>query len=322
MNSKFLLTAMLAVVLVAGCVQPGEWPWITTPTTFVGGGLVITEFYADNTEVYNNRSNEITMTVTNKGGASVPDGEAVAVLQGSALKDDFSDNLYWTNRGTTTSVYQTMGKTMDPYDPIKDVPADEKTLHWYLTSPEGIDPGTIRNDVFIGRVYYDYSTTVTGNIWIYSEAESDAAKAAGKQLNQNSFSSTSGPVALYITVRPDDVVVSDEDSTFILKVKVVNTGGGAVYAPGTIDYDATTPDLSLDSETELNRIDISITAPSGWSGLSDCQGIDIELLKGEETLTCDVTVPVPSTFVSSQIKVEATYGYWIERTTTVTVSGR
>ena len=320
--NKIALLTMLAIVLVAGCAQV-PLPWVTAPTTLMGGnGLVMTEFSSDTTEIYSNRSAKITMTVANKGGAVVPNLKALAVLQGSAIKDTLANNLYWSGRGTTTSVYLGMDKDMNPYDPVRDVPADEKTLNWYLTSPTGISVGTTRTDIFIGRLYYDYSTTVTGNIWVYSEAESDAAKAAGRSLNQNSFTSTSGPVALYVTARPTNVVVSSTDNTFTMQVKVSNVGGGTVYKQGAVGYNPSSPDLTIDAGTELNRVSIDITAPTGWSGYTDCESTDLELLKGEATLTCDVTVPVPTTFESAQIKVVTDYGYWVERTASITVSGR
>lgn len=325
--NKAILLVTLAIVAVAGCTQPGQFqlPFIfTSPTSFSGGnGLTITEFTVDNTELYANRSAKITMTVSNKGGAKVALNEAVVVLQGSAIKSDFTGGeLYWTDRSSTTSVFQTLGKDMNPYDPVKDVPADEKTVNWYLTSPAGISAGTTRNDVFMGRIYYDYSTTVTGNIWVYTDAESEAAKASNRPLNQNSFTSTSGPISLVVTAKPTNVVVSTDDNTFSLQIKVNDVGGGTTYLPGSITYSATTPDLALDSDTELNRIEIVITAPSGWSGLDDCQGDSVELVKGSVTLNCDVTVPVPSTVDSSQIKVVATYGYWTEKTASVKVSGK
>lgn len=322
--NKGVLIAILSTILVAGCVG-GQlpFPWIQTAVTGLGGnGLVIMEFVADNTAVYNNKSAKITMTVANKGGASVPDGSAIAVLMGSAVQEGFAGgDLYWTERGTTTSVYQTMGKDMDPYDPVRDVPADEKILSWYLTSP--IDaPSTGRSDVFMGRLYYDYSTTVTGNVWVYSEAEADAAQAAGRGLNQNSFTSTSGPVAAYVTVSPTNVIVSSGDNTFTLQIKVSSVGGGTVYCQGCVDY--VTPDLEILAESELNVVSVDITdAPGGWSGYADCEDTALELVKGEATLTCDVVVTsIPDTVRSDQFKVNVDYGYWVERSVTITVSGK
>jgi len=323
--NKGILLAILATVLIAGCTggQLPVIPWITSPTTFAGGsGLVISDFSIDNTQVYSNHSAKITMTVDNKGGSTVPQAKALTVLQGSAIKDTLADNLYWSGRSTTTSVYQNMGKDMKPYDPVKDVPADEKTLDWYLTSPTGITAGTTRNDVFIGRLYYDYATTVTGNVWVYSQAESDAAKASGRSLNQNSFTSTSGPIAVYVTVKPSNVVVSTGDNTFTVQIKVSNVGGGTVYLQGAVDYVAHT--LAIDANTQLNRVVIAVTSPAGWSGFDACNSPaeGTELVKGEATLSCDVTTIVPSTFQSDQLSVVANYGYWVERTASVTVSGK
>jgi len=322
--NKGILLAILSTIIVAGCVG-GElpFPWIQAPTAYLGAnGLVITEFSIDNTEVYSNKSAKITMTVANKGGASVPDGSALAVLQGSAIMEDLvtPGNLYWTGRSTTDSIYLEMDKDMNPYDPVRDVPADEKILNWYLTSPIGIDIGTSRNDVFIGRLYYDYSTTATGNVWVYSETEASAAQAAGRGLNQNSFSSTSGPIALYVTVKPTNVIVSTGDNEFTMQIKVSNVGGGTAYCQGCVDY--TTPDLEILADSELNIVDVAVTDVPGWTGEDACSDSAVELVKGEAVLTCDVTVSVPDTFRSDQVKVTADYGYWVERTASITVSGK
>lgn len=324
--NKTILLATIAVLMVAGCTGNGgfQLPFVTTSPLGVaaGNGLVITEFSLDNTEVYSNRSAKVTMSVSNKGGSTVPNGKALAVLQGSAIKPTLADNLYWSGRSSTSSVYLGMGKDMSPYDPVRDMPADEKTLDWYLTSPTGITAGTTRTDYFMGRLYYDYSTTITGNVWIYTEAESEAAKSASRQLNANSFTTSAGPVALYVTIKPTAVVVSDTDRTFTMTVKVSNTGGGTVYKQGAVTYDTTSPDLVIDTETQLNRLAVAITAPSGWSGYTDCESADLELVKGEATLTCEVTVPVPDTYESDQISVVANYGYWIEKTAQVVVAGK
>jgi len=326
--NKSILIATLAIVLIAGCIQGNiQIPGITvSPTTFTGGnGLTITEFVVDNAELYANRSAKITMTVSNKGGASVAINKAVAVIQGSALKNDFlGGDLYWTKRSTTTSVFQNMGKIMNPYDPVNDKAADEKTLYWYLTSPEGISAGTTRTDTFFGKLYYDYATTVTGNVWVYSEGEAAAAKSANRNLNQNSFTSTSGPIAVIVTVKPTNVIVSSSDNTFSMQIKVSDVGGGIVYLPGQITYDAASPNLALSPDTQLSRVKVEIpTIPTGWTGLNSCISDSLELTKGVGTLDCDVTVSVPTTGSdSSQLKILVTYGYSSQQAFSVKVSGK
>jgi len=318
---KELLLTVLAAVMVAGCVQ--QIPWIQQTTTMVGGaGLVISDFTADPTEVYSNSSGRIMMTVSNKGGAAVDIGDALIMLTGSAIKSDLSDSLYWSGRGTTNSIYEHLTKRLDPADPVRGTPAGEQTVTYSLNSPSGIERGTTRSDVFIGRVYYDYSTVVTGNVWVYSQSESDAARASGRTLNNAALSSTSGPIALYVKAIPDPVVLAPGENTFTLQIKVSNVGGGTLYQQGSVVYTDGSENVELDAETELNRLDIDITA-SGLSGFGDCEG-EQELVAGRDiTLSCDVTVTdVPTTFQSYQLKVTADYGYFTERTASVSVSGR
>jgi hypothetical protein len=320
---KGVLLAILSVVLVAGCVQ-GQLPsWIQQTTTVVGGaGLVITEFAADPTEIYTDASGRIMVTISNKGGAVVDSGDAVFYLTGSGIKDDLANTLYWSGRGTTSSVFAGLTKTLNPEDPVRGTPAGEQTITYSLTSPTGIAKGTTRNDIFIGRLYYDYSTTVSGNVWVYSEAESDAARASDRSLNSATLSSTAGPVALYVKAIPDPVVLASGEDTFTLQIKISNVGGGTLYEAGAIDYSDSAPDLSLDAETELNTVEIDIEG-SGLTGFADCEGVQ-ELVAGKDiTLSCDVTVTSPPTTMQSyQLSVTATYGYFTERTATVSVSGR
>ena len=317
---KGVLLAILSVVLVAGCVQ-GQLPsWIQQTTTVVGGtGLVITEFTADPSEINSDSSGRIMVTISNKGGAVV-DGDALFYLTGSGIKDDLSDNLYWSGRGTTTSVFEQITKVLNPEDPVRGTPAGEQTITYSLTSPTGIAKGTLRNDIFIGRLYYDYSTTVSGNVWVYSEAESDAARASDRSLNSATLSSTAGPVALYVKAIPDPVVLAPGEDTFTLQIKISNVGGGTLYESGAIDYTGT--DLSLDAETELNMIDVDVEG-SGLTDFDDCEGPQ-ELVAGKDiTLSCDVRITTPPTTMQSyQLQVTATYGYMTERTATVSVSGR
>jgi hypothetical protein len=233
-----------------------------------------------------------------------------------------SDGLYWAGRGDTTSVYEKLTKTLSPEDPVREIPAGEQTVTYTLTSPTGITKGTTRDDIFIGRVYYDYSTTVSGNVWVYSEAEADAARASGKELNTAVLSSSAGPIALYVKAVPEPIILVSGEDTFTLQIRVSNVGGSTLYKAGSIDYSAAEPDLSLDIDTELNRVEIDVEG-TGLSGFDDCEG-EQELVAGKDiVLSCDVSVANPPTTMQSyQLKITATYGYMSERTTSVSISGR
>ncbi|MEM7816838.1 MAG: hypothetical protein QXZ20_02905 [Candidatus Aenigmatarchaeota archaeon] len=318
--NKSILLATIAVLLVAGCTQQGQlqWPFQQVTTTTIGGtGLVISDFSADPTNVYSNSNARIMMTVANKGGAPVPDDKSVVFLTGSALKLDDTTGTYWHN--SAESVFKHFGKTMNPEDPVRGTPADEKTITWSLTAPN-ITKGTTRSDIFIGRVYYDYQTTVTGTIWVYSQSESDVARAAGRTLNKATFSSTSGPVALIAKVSPDPVVLATGENSFTMTIKVSNVGGGALYKAGAVTYTPGSEDVTLTTD-ELNRVNVAINAPG--MTVSGCTG-EQELVGGKDiTLSCDVTIASPpTTFQGYPITITATYGYNTERTASVTVSGR
>lgn len=323
--NKSILLATIAVLLVAGCTGPSgiQWPiQQVTPTLIGGAGMVIADFSPYQTEVKSGQTDRILVTVSNKGSHSVPDAESLVYLTGSAvnLTTGADQTLYWTST-TETSLIKKLGKEMKPADPINDIPADEKQISWSLKAPN-ISTREKKDYLFIGRVYYDYQTKVSGDIWIYSDTEADAAKAASKTLNKATFSSTSGPVAITAKLTQDPVVLYSGDNSITLSLKVGSVGGGVLYKKGAIsDYSTTNPDnLNLTSE-QINRVTIGIKL-AGTSLTNDCTG-EKELIGGKELpLTCELTVSRPATFQSLPIEITADYGYFVERSAMVTVSGR
>jgi len=318
MNKSILLTT-LAVILVAGCTGAGiEFPFQQITTTAIGGaGMVISDFSVDPTAAYGNSNARIMMTVSNKGGAPVADTTSLVYLTGSALSLGDTTGVFWHN--SAEAIYKHFGKTMNPEDTVRGTPADEKTLTWSLTAPN-VSKGQTRSDIFIGRVYYDYQTSVTGTVWVYSQSESDAARAAGRTLNKATLSATSGPVALTVKTSPDPIVLATGENTFTMTIRVSNVGGGALYKVGAVTYTAGSEDITLTTD-ELNKVDIAVSAPG--ITVSGCTG-EQELVAGRDiTLSCDATITSPpTTFQGYPITVTATYGYNSERTATVTVSGR
>jgi hypothetical protein len=318
MNKSILLTT-LAVLLVAGCTGTGiQLPFQQITMTAIGGaGMVISDFSADPTAAYGNSNVRVMMTVSNKGGAPVSDANSLVYLTGSALSLSDTTGVYWHNPAET--IFKHFGKTMNPEDTVRGTPADEKTLTWSLTAPN-VSRGQTRSDIFIGRVYYDYQTSVTGTVWVYSQSESDASRASGRTLNKATISATSGPVALTVKTSPDPIVLSTGENTFSMTMKVSNVGGGALYKVGAVTYTSGSEDITLTTD-ELNKVDIAVSAPG--MTVSGCTG-EQELVAGKDiTLSCDVTITSPpTTFQGYPITVTATYGYNAERTATVTVSGR
>ena len=316
--NKAILIVTLAAVFVAGCTQPLTNILQPAQNILVSGtGMVITEFSADQTEVYGGQTDRIIMTVSNKGGHLVPSDEALAYLTGSAVGGT-DETIYWT---TTEDLIKPFGKDMKPADPVRDTPADEKTLSWSLKAPN-ISRGEQAPYTFIGRTYYIYQSKVTGNVWVYSDTEADAARASDRSLNKAQYTSTTGPVAINAKVTQDPVVLYSGENAFTLVIKVSNVGGGVLYSSGAItDYTTTNPDDLALTADEINMVDIGVKI-RGVDVTNDCTGTK-ELVGGKDlTLTCDITTTRPATFESVPISITADYGYFTERTASVTVSGR
>lgn len=323
MKTKILISiSLLAVAMVAGCSIPGipGVPGIT-PTTIGGGkGLEITSFTAEPNTLYSNNTVRIIMEVENQGGATSYNASSFAYLTGSNINLTSTDSIYWRGKDTeSTSECQNFSKDMKPADLVKGMPGDTKTIKWNLYAPN-VSRGQTRTDTFIGRVYTDYETGANGNIWTYKDAEADAAKASGRSLNKASFTTTSGPVAVEVSVSPDPVIIYGGDKAFTLTIKITNTAEGTIYKPNR-PTNCSSKGLITD---ELNRVNITIRAPDiTWQ--TSCGG-DQELITSgagrSTTIVCDGTVPDVTTFQSFPIEIHVKYGYYTEKRATVTVQGK
>ena len=296
--------AVLATVTVSACAQIAP---TVGPALGGGPGLSITGFSVEPPEVFSGSTSRFIMDLENSGGAIVTDAASMAVLIGPTG---------WS----LTNQVQHFGKDLRPADPVRQTPADTKRLTWSLTAPT-ISRGQIRTDTFDGVIYYDYETTGRGTIWVYSEAEADAARASGRTLRTSEFTTNAGPLAVAVTISPDPVVLFGTEDTFTMTLRLSNAGGGTIYQRGAVTYTETSPGAIVITRDELNKVNVAITAPG--LTIAECTG-DQELIAGRDTtLICDVTVDTPpTTFVGYTIDVSAIYGYSSLRTVQVKVSGR
>jgi hypothetical protein len=329
MNTKILIT-LLAIASIAGCTIPGI-PGITPGTTPIGGGgkgLEITSFTAEPSTIYNGSTVKVIMEVENQGGSTAPATKSFAYLTGTNIKITGSspgDDAYW-HRLSGDNTSDECGDVIDPMKPadiVKGTPGDKEIFKWSLRAPN-VDKGQTSPNSFMGRVYTEYMTGVNGNIWVYTEAESDAAKASNRALNKATFVSTSGPVAVQASAAPDPVVISGSDKSFTLKITIINSQTGTIYKTGKIP--SCPPTSSLSTE-DLNKVDVTITAPDFNIIDTTCQGKqEQELVGGNPTdMLCELKVKdtsTPTTFGSFPINIKAEYGYYTERTASVTVQGR
>jgi hypothetical protein len=322
-----ILVSILAVLLVAGCTVPGVPGIIGGGGTSVSGnGMEITSFSTEPTTAYSGNTVRVTMDVQNLGGTSVllGDTHAFVYLTGSNMNLGSGTDIYW--RGSTLATdkqsCRPFTKNMTAADVVKGTEGRTETLKWSLIAPK-VDAGQTRTDTIIGRVYTDYETAVNGNIWVYQQSEADAAKASGRSLNRASFTTTSGPVAVSVSVNPDPVIIySDGDKTTTLTIRISNTASGTIYKSGFEACGANGP-TTINSDTQLNKVDVVVSAPD-FDGIATCNADQPELIAGKPTtVVCDITVnKAVATFSSFPISVKIKYGYFTERTATVVVQGK
>jgi len=319
-----ILISLLAIIAVAGCTIPGI-PGITPgPLLGTGSGLEITSFTAQPETVYSGSTVRIIMEVENKGETTVSSGKSIAYLTGSNIEFSSipSTDMVWHD----TSQYQTI-KEMKSQDVVRGITGSTDRISWTLTSPT-IPRGQTRADTFIGRVYCDYKTTSQGSVWVYSESEAEASRTAGRSLEKSSFTSTKGPVGLDVTVQPDPVILYTGENTFSINIKITNLATGTIYKPSNITYDTTSNNKALISDA-LNKVKLNITMQTGKIEITtdECKGnIEQELVAGRPTtIICDFEIKedlTSLTFKSYPISVSIDYGYFTERTATVTVQGK
>ncbi len=300
------------VVLISGCITPQQ-------KTVSGTGLVIVDFDATNTNIEGKgKYTTISLVAENQGNALIEHSKAC--LMGSNFYGNIEEGMWERADPENQKICQTK-TNLKAYDPINDLPGGTISKKWRLKSP--CLPSLIkRTDEFTGRVFYDYRTKLQTTIWVYSENEITAAKQRNEEIPSSlTIEKTIGPIDMTVdAVQP----VRMEDGSFTLKLTFSNVGGGTVFTKD-IDWDESDTIPSID-ETRLNIFSAKIEAPSGID-VSECQSElnEIELRKGQTlTTSCDIYLPddFTTTKRSFPITITSSYGYYVDKTLLITVSGK
>ena len=321
-----ILIPILAIVFVAGCTIPGLDSLGLGGTTLLGGnGLEIVTFTAEPTPIFSGSAVRITAEIENKGGTTVNNSSALVYLTGSNIDIGNTNGDYWYGKETKDrQSIRHFSKEMKPENVVRGTPADIERLYWSLVAPT-ITPGQTRLDTFILRVYNEYSSGANGNIWVYTNAEAEATRAAGRALRTSSFTTVSGPIAVNVRLTPSAIVLYENENQFTFNIEITNTQSGTIYKSGSIPLGTNNPnDLSLDADTELNHVTVDVDT-NGVLQISECTS-EQEIFGGRSmTLVCEVTIPTsstPATFRSYPVNVKVNYGYYTEREASVTVQGK
>ena len=320
MKAKILML-VLTTVLVAGCVGI-DIPGAGGLAVGAGNGLEIISFTAEPTTVYSGRTVRVVAEVENRGGTIVPDNSAIIYLTGSNIDLADTDGTYWYGRDIEDRAQIKLIPSMEPENVVRGTPADIERFDWSLTAPN-LTPGQTRQDTFIVRVYNEYSSGVNGNIWVYTESEAEATKAAGRSLETSAFTPVQGPVGVSVRVNPNPVILYDGENEITFNIDITNNAQGTIYYNTGMVYSAAAS-LALSADDHLNRVNVIVEAPEFGDDM-DCEGVQ-EIFGGRSlTLVCEATInsgKIPTTFKSYLVNVIVEYGYYTQREATVTVQGK
>ena len=302
MNKQTIATTipLIAIVLIAGCVGTagqGE----TEPQPTEGKGLVITDFSAVPSDLRSAMRTAITLNVENQGEAIAYKSRGLGLL---LIPNDWNPNI-----NDATWNVQAYGKDLLPADSVTGRPADTQMFKWNAVAPS-LPRGQSFTYTITGRVYFDYTSVARGIVPVYPYGEASPQTA--------SFVSSNGPLKIEVQVAPNPPVVENNSDTFSMNIIITNVGGGSVYTPGIISLD--NYDIS---ESERGKVNLSVAVPVGMNLFDQNCLNGIELVGSKAVALCDMVVQKkPQAAQPYQISVMATYGYYVEKPITVTVSGK
>lgn len=291
-NLRYLLPILLIfVLLISGCTSSGAG---------TGPGVVILSFEPDFTSVETGDDVKLFLRVQNQGGMEAESVEAE--LTGI-------DPTEW-GVFTRTKQLGSAGMLISPR-PEYGTEGETDTTTWDLESPRIAGTLTQTYNPTV-RVYYKYQTVATKPVTLVDEAELRRLIQMGRTLPTKETRYTAGPLSVNIVTGKHIKSTDDWGKTFPITIHIENTGAGA---PGS-KYKT--------YEKEDYPVTVNIDLPSGLGTASGCQTYQkIDLWKGKSyDLTCDLRITVaPRIAEERTIEVRLEYDYYIDATTTITVTG-
>ncbi len=290
------------LVVVSGCVNTGGEEKVVLK------GVEITDF-SPSTDIAlgGGKTVILRMEVENKG--SYPAKNVMACIFGSLEgKESVTKQGMWYLKSDQC---QKLGKDLSPFDPETGQGGGGR-FRWELISPY-ISYPDVRKDEFKGRIYYEYQSTATVTVPIYSEEEYLAKRQRGEDVKKDlKIVKSVGPVDIDVFV-PQPVIA--EDKYFSMKITITNAGNGVVFDPKD-SLSGKTPNI----QNKIGNIRLKYTVPDGLK--INCEDYVELYTTNSRSITCDVEIKDPKSVIGVKefpITIKAEYGYYAEKTTTISV---
>ena len=286
---RTLLLALLPLLAAtSGCIFPGGGA--------AGNGIVILTFEPGFPGVYSGEPVDFRLKIQNQG-----------TVDAINVNPKIIGLETWYRESETCGEWQRVSAAI----PEIGAPGESVNCRWTYSAPE-VPAGLSTSYSPMVRVYYGYRTSVVKSIMLASSRELMQMRDRGQAVPVQSASQTAGPIQ--IDIKTEAPVRFWEGSvSFPITITVENIGGGVV-CPSESDCEA---------GQNINGMRLEIVTGNDID-ISDCD-TNIELWQGKtNTLVCQATFSGMNTMGSAQrtITINTNYGYYIDKTSEVTVSKR
>lgn len=319
MHYRFLFAAVIvAVVFASGCTLSFNLGNYNSNTP-EGAGVLIESFEPEFPEVYSGEDVRFTLKVRNSGSVKADGGFAELLgldqtwLPGTNAQGEYQNEELFPNEGECK--YSVRGITLLPADQATGIQGSDYICTWSYTAP--VVPAGLYTDANPRvRFFYNYKSYAIKTLTLVPKDELRNLQQQGKSLPAEATSKSKSPIDMDITVSSPlrAAGVSNEKIQFPVVIDVKNVGDG------TVCTNAYSCKASAPGGPEWNRLKIIVQLPEGVSFKTCDSEMDVYLNRGStQTYTCLLEADQPDAIVQKTIRIDAEYGYFVDKTTTVKV---
>jgi len=333
----FLLVPLLGAMTISGCTTGTSGP------TF-GNGMVVLNWEPTFSSVESGDNLQLRVRVQNKGGTEALGVKAI--LTEISAKD-------WGITAVSGMTEEKLFGDMLPPNPTQNTDGAIKEAYFDAYAP-ALPEGVTQSYSPSVRVTYGYVTSAVKQMTLVNEQELRRLQDQGKTLPTGDIQTTAGPLKVTVNtgkfIKQRDVTAqpygtSVASNIFPVTIVIENTGGGVVSPLGRNDISFSGIITGFGALSGLTESDYLVYAmiepPEGISIDSNCLEpnyiygsgtrsltggtIDgyVKLWKGQTaSITCEMEID--DTLAASKnvnMKIYLAYYYYIDSTTTVTVTG-
>ncbi len=300
-----LLLAVAAVIAVSGCTT------FSSPSSATSGkGVVIENFEADFPQAFSEESIQLQARVRNTGSVRAESAQGFVL----GLEGWGGDCTEWSE--------DELGTLLAP-DPVRGTAGQSDTKIWTNCQAPDVRSGLSLTSSPTLRVFYHTSSEVLKSVTIASQDELRRVQNLNQPLPTETLSATSSPIAMSIEVKgPIRVFAEDGSVEFPVEIKLSNVGGGVACYPESGGVE------ECRNGQGWNQVNLhALSAGAGDSvEVTECASGAIVLWRGQSnSVVCTVKVSGVTTqsgAIQKVLSAGADYVYFIDKTTSITVTGK